>query len=331
MKNKRVSMIVFLTVVAGVAALFVMPVLYDRSPVRSTDDAQRSEQGRDCPTREPRLVIPGSSEQSAAGQAQGGRMDTLGAGATKFKRDWDDAGRVAVLEWEWTRADGDRRRHLLDDFVAHLDEAVIRRFLLNLDMVQEAIRSDLQGALLVSLTRFDAPGAAALAEELVKTRQAEVFAQIAGQWAQADLTAAADWTMSLANARVREEALQRLMKQDPSTAARLISSLAGGQLKTDMLDRLVAQWSGRDFEAALTWAKELPEEGDRMRSLMQLSYQWERQDPKGALKFAQGLPEGRDDLIVSLAGRWVQRDPPAAAAWANALPAGGDNRRSSRA
>jgi len=328
MKAKRSLVIAGLAVMAGVIIFMAVPIFYT-GPIRyGSQDAD----GGQRQSKDNRAVNHGSA-WSRASRILSNAWDVvpglaeLAASVQGLKRDWDDSGKLTALLREWNYLDDERRRAMVRDLTASLEEPAICDLLTRLNgLAAEELCLELQRALFERLAELDPPRAAILAEELLQAEQREkTFLRIAQRWCGTDPAAATDWALNLEPSPVREEIIrsmaERLVSKVPSTAGKLIAALDGPD-RRNLLHKLALEWGTQDFGTALAWARELPEGADKAQYLMHLGYQWERQDVREALRFAEALPEGQDDLVVSLATRWVKRDAQAAADWAASLPEG---------
>jgi hypothetical protein len=61
-------------------------------------------------------------------------------------------------------------------------------------------------------------------------------------------------------------------------------------VQTDLVKRLMLEWSSRDLVAAADWLKGLPEGRAKDSALEGISRTWVSNDPKGAVEFATHAP-----------------------------------------
>ncbi|MFN0126714.1 MAG: hypothetical protein ACKV19_08520 [Verrucomicrobiales bacterium] len=120
-----------------------------------------------------------------------------------------------------------------------------------------------------------------------------------------------------------------LMRTDPAAGALLV---AASDESRDQ-DKLVSTWAWRDPEAALAWAKALPDQVLRVAALGVLIDQWAKTDPDRIAAALTALPDGRTkwQFYASHAARLAATDPEAALAWAQAAPTEGLRRHASLA
>jgi len=87
---------------------------------------------------------------------------------------------------------------------------------------------------------------------------------------------------------------------------------------------IVEEWSGKDPNAALAWAKQLPRGQMRQIAFNCALPEFEKHDAASAVTSLLKLPDGleRNDLLKRIVWSWAEQDPNAARAWASSLPAG---------
>ncbi|MBP7951457.1 MAG: hypothetical protein KA004_17575 [Verrucomicrobiales bacterium] len=152
--------------------------------------------------------------------------------------------------------------------------------------------------------------------------------------------------------------LASLATKDPALAAKVLAEqnqTGGGLPRSGQMaaQSIAREWAKQDPQAALAWAKELPEgmrggalegvlgtmmtenptgaakiamempEGDdRARVLGQMAEGWASRNPEEAMKWVAGLPESeRGEATKRALNGWAMEDPKAAAAWIGTLPA----------
>lgn len=114
--------------------------------------------------------------------------------------------------------------------------------------------------------------------------------------------------------------LEELIKSNPRLAAGYIAGLPAGPVRDAWLDRLVPAWLQANFPAALSWARNLPEDAMKARALVHLSYRWMEQDPVAVAEYALTQRKTNGQLLNTLASQWARRDPQAAVEWVANLP-----------
>jgi len=237
------------------------------------------------------------------------------------------------LTANWEMAMPFERQSMAEQFCSELDANSVEKTLLYLNLLApEALRPELIRALFLHLTALDPAKASALADNLLHTENigteeiAEVQLAIVKEWFQRDLLGTEKWVESWPDEPGKVPAVMWLIpfleKTNPLVAGRLVLSLPDGLAKTDALNGLVATWAARDFNEALTWAKELTGNESQDMVLLRLSRRWWQTDPNAAWKFAQNLPEGQDRLAITLASYAMENNPKATAVWAANLSDG---------
>ena len=78
-----------------------------------------------------------------------------------------------------------------------------------------------------------------------------------------------------------------------------------------MIQQIASSWGQQNLEAALAWAKQLPEGAARNSAVSGLGAAWAASDPQAALKFAEALPSGnaRRNMYNQIANEMGQNDP----------------------
>ncbi|HLP78393.1 MAG TPA: hypothetical protein VK327_15930, partial [Candidatus Paceibacterota bacterium] len=117
--------------------------------------------------------------------------------------------------------------------------------------------------------------------------------------------------------------LSELISRDPAFAAKLAQSLAPENGREDALRRVAQEWGVADPEAALAWAEQLPDAGERKSALADATTQLAQTDPAKAVELAElHRLDDRNGLMGNLAMLWAQKDLASALDWAGRQPAG---------
>lgn len=120
---------------------------------------------------------------------------------------------------------------------------------------------------------------------------------------------------------LRRRLAGRWAETSPQDAAEFIARQSPGATRQESLDLIATTWAGHDFNAAVAWARQLPEPDDQQNSLIAIAYETARSAPLEAMKLAVGLPpsESRDDLLTHAANQWAGNEPRTAAAWVSQI------------
>lgn len=112
----------------------------------------------------------------------------------------------------------------------------------------------------------------------------------------------------------------RAAELNPEAAGKWAVEYLSGRERTDFLGNLAATWAGRDMDATIAWAKQLPD-GDRVGAVSKIAYEATASDPRKALELARDLPEGqvRNEIITHIAGEWSAKSPEKIVEWAGQI------------
>ncbi len=112
--------------------------------------------------------------------------------------------------------------------------------------------------------------------------------------------------------RALEALLPDLMRRDISAAARLAEGLEPWASREEVLFRVAREWASQDPEAAVAWARQLPDAAESDPVFRQVCIAVAQTDPLLALDLAGTLESLRNLLLDVLA----RKDPDAAVRWA---------------
>lgn len=115
---------------------------------------------------------------------------------------------------------------------------------------------------------------------------------------------------------------EQLLIEQPDLLGNWINSLPFGQHRHDLIDKYTSRRAEVDFDATLTWAKNLTAGSAQDRVLAQLVPRWAEVDPIGLADYAVDLPGNSNALLLNIMGRWAQISPNETAHWAAGLPDG---------
>jgi hypothetical protein len=192
------------------------------------------------------------------------------------------------------------------------------------------------------------------------TLQRKATIALTSGWASQDPAAALEWALTIADTRMRNEALRLIVyrsgegARDPETGIRALEKMANSPSKREIADMFIEDWARRDPEGALDWVRkgteaEMQERAFAMvvknlglsnrQAAMTLLEEipaasvWRTQaifdfirtadpmDPDSTLDWARSLPEAdKDTALAFVAQTWVYVNPNAAAAQAARLP-----------
>ncbi|MBW8865584.1 MAG: hypothetical protein JF609_11830, partial [Verrucomicrobia bacterium] len=159
-------------------------------------------------------------------------------------RDWARQDSGAALEWASRQPDSDRRTEMLE-------------------------------AACFQIAQDDPARAVILADNLNLTNHA-TLANVEGQWALTDLSAARDWAVGKPAGSARDELLARVAyvqaSTDPENAARfVVEKMTPGDAQIEAVISVVYQWALRDPKGAMAWVQDFPEGGIRDRAVNEIT------------------------------------------------------------
>lgn len=158
--------------------------------------------------------------------------------------------------------------------------------------------------------------------------QAAVLEIAAQAMARKDGEAAIAWALQprdgVAGSVVRRSVAAELVRAEPRRALERLLAQPVSAGRDEMLAAAAASWARQDANAAVAWARELPEGELRRRMVTSVGFEIAQTNPDRALEVAELLPAGRERWLLTgaVAQTWVVKDPQAAFAWAKDLPAG---------
>lgn len=142
--------------------------------------------------------------------------------------------------------------------------------------------------------------------------------------ARQDSASAFQWVKTLADTRLRDEALVTVVFEaskewsDPDTALQALEQMSSGPEKRRVADDFIANWARRDTGKALDWVRESTEgEMQEQAFANKIAVAWADYDPEAAVQWAASLPAAsHEGAFRSAFGRWVKESPPEAASYA---------------
>ncbi|HEY0968374.1 MAG TPA: hypothetical protein VGD88_13365 [Opitutaceae bacterium] len=248
----------------------------------------------------------------------------------------------------------------LIEFAQRANQPEMERLLAETHAIDDRdIRFELRRILLGRLARWDGAAAARFLATLPgPDRLPALTATVAGAWTTKQPAAAIGWIAGTADAGVDAETAaalgQALASQSLATMKTLLASIETEGVRTALSAAVIEQWKHRrpaeaanlalatspvaasgsllgavlpewaqsDLNAAVDWARRLPNGEQQLIALVHLSQPWAGADVVAAAEFARTLPPGQEQFTAAVLEHWVQRDAAAAAAWASRLPAG---------
>ncbi|MFN0125240.1 MAG: hypothetical protein ACKV19_00970 [Verrucomicrobiales bacterium] len=187
-------------------------------------------------------------------------------------------------------------------------------------------------------SKQDPQAATAYAESRLPVGEArsEAIRVALASWGQSDPRAAFLWMEERLSGPMKEEALVALAQGWSSRAPQQAAAwfIETGSTSQPLLSAIAGSWARQDAVAAVQWASQLPDPGNRDVGLTSALGEIARQDPAAAAAAAEPFlrPDPANpqaaapvrDLATVLADVWGNTNPAAAAEWVRALPAGKD-------
>lgn len=156
-----------------------------------------------------------------------------------------------------------------------------------------------------------------------------VVAALAAEWARQSLTDATVWAKQLPDDAERQMALGSAANEtvyaNPVEVLTLAATLTPSPTLDEIIARALGAWTRNAPNDAVAWAKNIPDEGLRERTIASVATTWGERDPTGAAYLTLGsLRPGpvQDSAIIAIVQRWVQTDASGATAWVNQFPEG---------
>lgn len=150
-------------------------------------------------------------------------------------------------------------------------------------------------------------------------RGSSTAGSIAAEWAKQDSAGAMAWAESL-EGRDQGDAMKsvfsQVAKDDPSTAAGMLSSITDPEALKDAQNSVAREWGKTNWGDAQAWISSLPADQQAGATAQALRGMADS-DPVAAAANIGSIPEGdaRDGTIENIARKWGRDDPAAAAAW----------------
>ena len=140
-------------------------------------------------------------------------------------------------------------------------------------------------------------------------------------WVNTDAQAAMAWVTRVPDDRgLLRTAVNAWSEADPAAAAHFVQSLPASGQRDTMLVNVACAWTMHERDAGLRWVQSLPDETARAEALSSIVRNWAFLEPAGAVEFIARQP--RDDrtaeALKTAAQSWAGSDPESALAWAAA-------------
>lgn len=216
----------------------------------------------------------------------------------------------------------------LEQLVQNISEADLLPTLEKVLRDNDPAMTELRDLLFARWAESDTAVAAAWAEQLPEGElRNTTLEQIAITWMNLDPASATMWVQSLPPGESQSLALfaaaYEASRSEPQIALELASQFAPSPERDELVNHALSQWATVDFDLALTWAHEVPDEALRHDLLATLAIARAETDAAtSAAIVATGLATGdaQSRAAVSVVQRWAQNSPAEAAAWVTEFP-----------
>ncbi len=216
----------------------------------------------------------------------------------------------------------------LEQIVQNISEADL------LPTLEKALRdndpamTELRDLLFARWAKSDTAAAATWAEQLPEGELRNMtLEQIAIAWMNLAPASASEWVKALPPGESQSLALfaaaYEASRTEPQIALELAAQFAPSPERDELLNHALSQWATVDFELALAWAREVPDDVLRQDLLATLAIARAETDAAtSAAIVATGLATGdaQSRAAVSVVQRWAQNLPAEAAAWVTEFP-----------
>jgi hypothetical protein len=159
--------------------------------------------------------------------------------------------------------------------------------------------------------------------------QQEALAAAANAWAGQNFADATTWAKQLPDSAERQKALEVITDEatydHPMETLDVAATLAPSSMLNGTIARAIAAWTRTAPEDAVSWAKQIPDQGSREQLITSIAAAWGESDPVAAGTLAvTSLRPGplQDQAAIAVVQRWAQTDAPGVKAWIDQFPEG---------
>ena len=143
---------------------------------------------------------------------------------------------------------------------------------------------------------------------------------VASGWSQTAPEAVLQWSSSLTDASERADVVRAALSQwagsSPESAAKFVERMPGAE-RSGPMESVVSNWASRDTASAAAWLDRQPSGPTKDAALRTLARKVAQEDPEAALTWARGISEEKDRIrqTESIARDWLRQDPSSARSW----------------
>lgn len=221
--------------------------------------------------------------------------------------------------------DGPQRRQALDNIangMAQQDPAAALAWAKALPKASESM--NMVRSVIGQVARRDPQAALAMTQAQPLREQRQLLSGVAQNWMRHDSEGAIAWIRTMDDSATRQDCLSNMAYQavwnGVESLKGVMDLLPKGQARRTTLENISGSLGWSDPDAALAWAKTLPQE-DRDLVIGRLSGSAAESDPVAAAAMAGALPPSAESVgaLSNIASIWAGKDPEAALAWAATL------------
>ena len=164
-----------------------------------------------------------------------------------------------------------------------------------------------------------------------KSERRFAMSEVLAGWAGLDSNAAISWVKQFQQQNPDSKESENLMigvvkgiaENDLTLADNFFRTLPQGNAKWQASTFLAQEYANLGTEEAINWAKQFPEDDQRMRTMIlgQLSSKLAQKDLEGTADWAESMPysDASEQVFSNLLSRWTAQDPQEAAGWVSQI------------
>lgn len=169
-------------------------------------------------------------------------------------------------------------------------------------------------------SRQDPRAAMRALSDLAPAERKNAVQAVASGWSQTAPEAVLQWSSSLTDASERTDVVRAALSQwagsSPESAAKFVERMPEAE-RSGPMESVVGNWAARDTASAAAWLDRQPAGPSKDAALRTLSRKIAQEDPEAALTWARGISNEKDRLrqTESIARDWLRQDPNSARSW----------------
>jgi hypothetical protein len=198
----------------------------------------------------------------------------------------------------------------------------------------ESVRREIYGPFFIQWAKQDPAAAGAMLHQLATPASGnkdasnplwnDLQAQVAAQWADANLNAALSWVKSLPAGPAKTQALVQMSYRWTQSSPHAAAAYTAEQNDPQLLKVVAGKWAESDPQSAAQWAVGLPDGLGRDSAISSLATIWAQKNPKAAADYATRLPAGsaQNQATLAVVSAWAFTAPSQTAQWVGEFPEG---------